>query len=53
MYDHIERVARLRVIAYPDSLLVAEREHKWGVSPFHYTRAMYMHTLAQLGRLLE
>lgn len=52
MYARLAKVPEVRFIDYPDALLVADREHKWGVSPFHYIRGMYDHTMAELTRLL-
>jgi hypothetical protein len=53
MYEHLTGIAGLRYIDYPRDLLVADRGHKWGLSPFHYTRAMYAHTIETLNRLLQ
>lgn len=52
MYARLAEVPGVRFIDYPDALLVADREHKWGVSPFHYVQGMYDHTMRELERML-
>lgn len=52
MYDYLRRSTDFCYIDYDPRLLVADRNHKWGVSPFHYVQAMYEHTVAELGRML-
>jgi hypothetical protein len=52
MYDHLRCSTDFRFIDYDERLLVADRKHKWGASPFHYVRPMYEHTVAELDRLL-
>jgi hypothetical protein len=42
----------VRLIARPDGLFVADHDHKRGVSPFHYTQAMYAHIMAALEQML-
>jgi len=37
-------------IDYGDTDFVAAPEHKWGLAPFHYTEAVYVRLLDQLGR---
>ena len=51
MYDALAEQG-VRFIAYPDELFVADHDHKWGVSPFHYTQAMYAHIMAALEQML-
>lgn len=47
-YDELLGAYPLRIIEYPPHLLVADPEHRWGISPFHYIPQMYDHTLASL-----
>lgn len=44
MYRYLIERWNPRVIEYPDGLLVADSQHKWGASPFHYIPAVYEHT---------
>ncbi|WP_144794994.1 DUF6270 domain-containing protein [Kocuria palustris] len=48
MYTTLERSLGCAVIEYPDDLLVADSTHRWGLSPFHYTRPFYDHFIARL-----
>ena len=52
MYEHLATIPGIRFIDYPDELLIAGRDHKWGVSPFHYIPAMYSHTVRALAGFL-
>lgn len=53
MYDHAATIPGIRFIDYRDELLVADRSHKWGVSPFHYPRAMGEYMLEALRKILR
>ena len=35
-------------IRYPAGLFIGDARHKWGPSPFHYTKAFYLHFLSQI-----
>lgn len=52
-YEHLDGLGIERTIDYPESLLVADPGHKWGLSPFHYSAGFYQHTMAELDRLLS
>lgn len=42
-----------RELTYDDSLVIADSEHRWGVSPFHYVPELYRSMLDQLAALAE
>lgn len=48
MYTTLERALDCSVIDYPADLQVADSQHRWGLSPFHYTSPYYEHFLARL-----
>jgi hypothetical protein len=52
MYAHIVERFGVRSIIYPKQIIVGARQHKWGVSPFHYSLGFYKHTVAELEGLL-
>lgn len=47
-----DRWPRCAVIDYPENLLVADPDHRWGLSPFHFGQAFYDHTIGRLDRIL-
>ncbi|MFC3073660.1 DUF6270 domain-containing protein [Shinella pollutisoli] len=48
-YDHIlETRPDVRFLTYEPVTLVADTEHKWGISPFHYVPALYEATIRQI-----
>lgn len=48
-YDFFEKlINKDNVINYPDSLLIANNSHMWGLSPFHYVDDFYISLLLQL-----
>lgn len=51
LYEEIGRSAGIRFIDYPENLIVADSNHKWGVSPFHYTEEAYEHLIKSLEQL--
>lgn len=51
MYAKLDARYPFATIDYPPNLLVADRRHRWGVSPFHYVPEMYEHTISRLGDL--
>lgn len=52
MYTVLERDLGCPTVEYPDALLVADSRHRWGLSPFHYTRPFYDHFIARLQEVL-
>lgn len=42
------RAGGVSFLDYPQELLCADANHKWGESPFHYTKSLYLHTLKHL-----
>lgn len=54
MYGELERyVPASRWLTYPEALLRSDPQHRWGVSPFHYSRAYYTEATAQMNRLFD
>lgn len=53
LYAHIELVGGIKTLEYPPNLLIADSEHQWGLSPYHYSKPLYLHLLAYLGRLKQ
>lgn len=51
MYRHLEMHYPLRSIRYQRELLVADKGHRWGLSPFHYVSGMYAHMIDELEKL--
>jgi Family of unknown function (DUF6270)/Heparinase II/III-like protein/Heparinase II/III N-terminus len=50
-YEFLENILGSKCfIDYSKELLVADREHKWGLSPFHFVQNLYLHTLLELDR---
>jgi hypothetical protein len=52
LYALFEAVPGVRFIDYPDELLLAASEHRWGRQPYHYTDAVNQHFLSRLSSLL-
>jgi hypothetical protein len=49
MYKHVaDRCGEQCFIDYDPSMFFCEANHKWGLSPFHYNRSLYEHTIASL-----
>jgi len=51
MYSHIEKNYEFQFIDYNDDMYIADINHKWGVSPFHYIVDLYKSTIDQLDSL--
>ncbi|WP_449465785.1 DUF6270 domain-containing protein [Stenotrophomonas humi] len=51
LYDALEARWALRTIAYPESIVLADPDHKWGRAPYHYALPFYEHTLQSLREL--
>lgn len=52
LYAIFEAVPGIRFIDYPDELMVADSEHRWGRQPYHYVQAVNLHFMRELGTLL-
>lgn len=53
MYNTLEEGLDCLVIDYPDELMVADSNHRWGLSPFHFTQDFYLHFLGKLREVLD
>lgn len=53
MYEWLEKVPGLRFIDYPAGMFLADPDHQWGVSPFHFHQPLNEHFIARLRRLLD
>ncbi|MGY0618349.1 DUF6270 domain-containing protein [Lysobacter sp. A378] len=53
MYDNLAICYPFATIDYPPDILVADTNHRWGLSPFHYVPQMYLHTMKRLRELTE
>ncbi|GAB2625888.1 DUF6270 domain-containing protein [Novilysobacter erysipheiresistens] len=53
MYARLASCHPFATIDYPPHLLVADENHRWGLSPFHYAPRMYEHTMERLRDLAE
>lgn len=42
-----------KFISYPENLFLADLSHKWGLSPFHYEKNLYLETLRQIRGINE
>lgn len=52
-YADLEAVlGRDAFIDYPGELVVADCDHRWGISPYHYVPAFYEHTRARLAEFV-
>ncbi|MHA7156267.1 DUF6270 domain-containing protein [Arthrobacter sp. TMN-50] len=52
LYDVFESFEGVQYINYPDGLLVAEENHKWGATPYRYGPNVRKHLLASIPPLL-
>ncbi len=53
MYAAFEARIPCHVISYPVEILVADREHRWNLTPFHYVSGVYQHFRDELVRLVS
>lgn len=53
MYAQLAMRYPFATIDYPPDMLVADKNHRWGLSPFHYVPQMYEHTMNRLRDLAE
>ena len=51
LYDYACSTPGVRVIDYTNDELTADSIHKWGISPFHYSKAFYRKTVEFLSAL--
>ena len=52
MYDHILDRHPISLIEYDRELLIADKSHRWGASPFHYVPQMYVRAVERLHEIL-
>lgn len=52
MYRHLEKILDCSVLDHPDKLLIADSQHRWGLSPFHYIDGFYRHFVEQMQELV-
>lgn len=43
MYSHLATILDCHTVEYSPDLLVANSQHRWGLSPFHYVDSFYLH----------
>lgn len=48
MYRRLEVELSCDVVEYPEELLVADSQHRWGLSPFHFIEAFYAHFVTRV-----
>ena len=48
LYEAVDGRCALRAIDYPDALVLADPEHRWGKAPYHYTQSFYEHAVHSL-----
>ena len=53
MYEYVTSRFAVRSVVYPRQVVVGARQHKWGVSPFHYSLGFYKHSIDEIRRLLK
>jgi len=51
LYDAVDKYWLLPRIDYPPEVVLADRESRWGIAPYHYTEILYQHTLAELEKI--
>lgn len=52
LYALVDACWKLNAIEYPESLVVADPAHKWGVAPYHYSEALYRYVCARLREIV-
>lgn len=52
-YDFVESLVPNSVLNVPESLCIADRDHKWGLAPFHYCAAFYEWALEAIYATIE
>lgn len=52
LYEYVEKQNNVKIIEYPESLLIADYNHKWGMQPYHYIAESQLYFLEKL-KLLE
>lgn len=51
LYDYVASFPGIRFIDYPEEMLRANPNHKWGVSPFHFSPALYRRTIEAMAAI--
>lgn len=52
MYEYLEGHLKCETIEYPQEVLIADRNHRWGLLPFHFIDDFYQHTQKRLLEIL-
>lgn len=52
MYRHLEEHLECETIEYPASVLTADRDHRWGLLPFHFVDDFYQHAHIRILEIL-
>lgn len=53
MYRYLEGHLECETIDYPQEVLIADRNHRWGLLPFHFVDDFYQHTQKRLLEILR
>lgn len=53
MYEILEDRLDCEVIEYPTELLIANTQHRWGLTPFHYTDPLYDHFIRTFDEIVS
>ncbi|MFC3551481.1 DUF6270 domain-containing protein [Lysobacter cavernae] len=51
IYDKVDARWSLRAIDYPEDIVFADPQHRWGKAPYHYAQPFYEHTVHSLQAL--
>lgn len=53
MYGRLEAGLTCEVVEYPEELLIADSQHRWGLSPFHFIDAFYAHFVTRVQEIMR
>ncbi|HDL6041510.1 TPA: hypothetical protein PXF98_001871, partial [Mannheimia haemolytica] len=48
LYSYIEKDGRISIISYNQNDFIVDKEHRWGMQPYHYTQSLYLKFLEKL-----
>ncbi|MDP5191603.1 DUF6270 domain-containing protein [Rheinheimera baltica] len=49
LYNYVQQHYRdVEFITYDDAMMIADKQHKWGIAPFHFIADFYLHTIKAL-----
>lgn len=48
LYSYIEQDGRINIISYSHNDFIVDKEHRWGIQPYHYTKSFYLKFLSKL-----